>query len=164
MAGLDKKISEMTEVFSASGSELIPLAVPNIDNLHISVDNLLSGKADVVHSHTAADVGLGNVANLSPANLPLSTASVSALALKADLVGGVVPLVQIPAIAIMDYLGTVADEPTMLGLVGEKGDFAIRSDTVTTWIIVGNDPSMLSNWVELPILSGGGIPDYIHQQ
>ena len=42
-------------------------------------------------------VGLSNVDNTSDANKPISTATASALALKADLVSGKVPASQLPA-------------------------------------------------------------------
>lgn len=72
------------------------------------------------------------------------------LATKADLVGGFVPTSQIPAIAITDFLGTVANQAAMLALSGQKGDWAIRSDTGTTWVISGNTPSNLSSWTQMP--------------
>lgn len=74
----------------------------------------------------------------------------AALASKADLVGGVLPTSQLPAIAIVDFLGTVANQAAMLALVGQKGDWAIRSDTGTTWVITGNDPSVLGGWTQMP--------------
>lgn len=72
------------------------------------------------------------------------------LADKADLVGGVIPSSQIPAIAITDFLGTVANQTAMLALIGQRGDWAIRSDTGTTWVITGNTPSNLSSWTQMP--------------
>jgi hypothetical protein len=69
----------------------------------------------------------------------------------AQLVGGVVPTAQIPAIAITEFLGSAADEAAMLALVGEKGDWCIRADTGTTWVITGDDPSTLGDWTDLPV-------------
>lgn len=69
---------------------------------------------------------------------------------KADLVGGVIPTSQLPAIAITDFLGTVANQTAMLALVGQKGDWAIRSDTGTAWVITGNTPSQLASWTQMP--------------
>lgn len=71
------------------------------------------------------------------------------LANKADLVGGIIPNSQIPSIAITQFLGEVADESEMLLLVGEIGDWAIRTDTGLTWILAGNTPSSLDNWVQI---------------
>jgi hypothetical protein len=77
------------------------------------------------------------------------------LSAKADLIGGVIPNSQIPSIAITEFLGEVADESEMLLLIGEKGDWAIRSDTNSTWILTGNNPSSLNNWVEIVTPSSG---------
>lgn len=67
---------------------------------------------------------------------------------KADLVGGVIPTSQIPAIAITEFLGTAANQAAMLAFVGQKGDWAIRSDLGTTWVITGSDPTQLADWTE----------------
>jgi len=37
----------------------------------------------------------------------------------------------------------------MLALSGQKGDWAIRTDTGSTWVIVGTNPSLIGSWVEL---------------
>ena len=73
----------------------------------------------------------------------------SALDIKADLVGGLVPTNQLPAIAITEYLGSVSSQSALLALTGQKGDWAIRSDTSTTWIITGTTPSNIGSWTEL---------------
>lgn len=79
------------------------------------------------------------------------------LANKADLVGGVIPNSQIPSIAITEFLGEVADEPEMLLLTGEKGDWAIRVDTGSMWILTGNTSSSLDNWLDVPTPPSGVI-------
>ena len=56
---------------------------------------------------------------------------------------------QIPDISVTEYLGSVASEAAMLALSGQKGDWAIRSDLGTTWIITGNDPTVLASWTQL---------------
>lgn len=67
---------------------------------------------------------------------------------KADLVGGVVPTSQLPALAISDVF-PVADEAAMLALVAQRGDVAVRADTGTTFILAADDPGVVDNWVEL---------------
>lgn len=52
----------------------------------------------------------------------------------------------LPAIAISNYLGSVASQVAMLALTGERGDWAIRSDFNQTFIIIGDDPTLLVNW------------------
>jgi hypothetical protein len=74
----------------------------------------------------------------------------AALTAKADLVGGVVPTSQIPAIALVQYLGSVANQSAMLALRGEGGDWCIRSDSSTKWVIVANNGATLSDWIQLP--------------
>jgi hypothetical protein len=74
----------------------------------------------------------------------------AALAAKADLVGGVVPTSQIPAIALVQYLGSVANQSAMLALRGQGGDWCIRTDSATEWVIVANDGASLSDWIQLP--------------
>lgn len=74
----------------------------------------------------------------------------SGLAGKADLVGGVVPTSQIPAIALVQYLGSVATQSAMLALRGQGGDWCIRTDTATEWVIVANDGASLADWIQLP--------------
>lgn len=71
------------------------------------------------------------------------------LADKADLVGGVVPSSQIPAIAISEYLGSVVSQAAMLALVGDRGDWCLRSDLGTTWVLSSDDSSLLASWTEL---------------
>ena len=53
----------------------------SIDSLTTSIAN----KAASNHTHTKADIGLSNVANTAPLDLPISTAVQDALDLKANL-------------------------------------------------------------------------------
>jgi len=71
------------------------------------------------------------------------------LSAKADLVGGVVPSSQIPAVALVSYLGQVASQAAMLALIGQPGDWATRSDIGSTWQITGPDPTQLGDWTQL---------------
>ena len=68
---------------------------------------------------------------------------------KADLVGGVVPSSQIPAIAITEFLGTVPDESVMLTLSGQVGDWCIRLDEEYAYVIVGSNPAVLGDWQKI---------------
>lgn len=76
----------------------------------------------------------------------------ASLASKADLVGGVIPTNQIPAIAISEFLGEVNSQASMLMLSGQKGDWCIRTDENMTYVITGNDPSVIGGWrmIETP--------------
>jgi len=68
---------------------------------------------DNPHNVTATQVGLGNVNNTSDANKPVSTATGQALALKADLEDGKVPLSQLPAFSstLAELTDTDIDDP-----------------------------------------------------
>jgi hypothetical protein len=50
---------------------------------------------------------------------------------------------------VVDFLGTVPDQPSMLLLTGDKGDWCIRSDTNTVFIIIAEPPSLIGNWQQL---------------
>lgn len=80
-----------------------------------------------------------------------STAALtSGLAGKADLVGGVVPTSQIPAIAISEFLGPVSSQAAMLALSGQKGDWATRTDGGgSSWIITGDNPTQIGSWTRI---------------
>jgi hypothetical protein len=92
---------------------------------------------------TAATAAVGDFA--TPASLS------TGLATKADLVGGVVPPSQIPAIALVQYLGQVSSQTAMLALRGQGGDWCIRTDGgASEWVIVANDGALLADWVQLP--------------
>jgi len=59
------------------------------------------------HGTTKADIGLGNVDNTADADKPVSTAQQAALNAKADLVGGLVPLSQLPPESRQPALGVL---------------------------------------------------------
>lgn len=84
------------------------------------------------HSHA-----IGDVTNLS-----------TTLAAKADLVGGLIPQAQLPAIAVTEFLGTVASQSAMLALSGQRGDWCTRTDLGTDWTLIAEPASTLANWRE----------------
>lgn len=86
----------------------------------------------------AGDVGAVPAAEKGAAN------GVATLGSDGKLTGG-----QIPPIAVVDFLGAAANQAAMLALVGQKGDWAIRTDLATVWVIKGSDPSVLAGWQEL---------------
>lgn len=55
----------------------------------------------------------------------------------------------LPAIAISNYLGTVASEVAMLALTGERGDWAVRSDLSKTFMLIADDASLIASWQEV---------------
>lgn len=67
----------------------------------------------------------------------------------AGLTGGKLAASAIPDIAVVQYLGSAADQASMLGLSGQSGDWCIRIDLGTTWVITGATPSSIGSWTQL---------------
>lgn len=111
--------------------------------------SLLLGSAAQASTGDFASAAQGTKADSAVQPATLS----SALSTKADLVGGVVPTSQIPAIAISDYLGAVGSQAAMLALVGQRGDWCLRTDpgAVGQWILGGDNAALLANWVQIPM-------------
>lgn len=91
---------------------------------------------DNPHNITKADIQLGNVVNADQTNA-------------SNLSSGTIDPSLLPSIAITEYLGSVANESSMLLLSGEKGDWCIRTDTSTVWVVTGDTPSSIGSWTEL---------------
>ena len=53
---------------------------------------------------------------------------------------------QIPQIAISDFLGEVSTEAALLALTGQRGDWAIRTDTKTSYMLVAEDATQAASW------------------
>jgi hypothetical protein len=103
---------------------------------------------------TPAQLGAATAAQGAKADSAVQPAALStALASKADLVGGVIPTSQIPAIAISDYLGSVNSEAAMLALTGQRGDWCLRTDSgaVGQWILSGDNAALVANWVRITV-------------
>lgn len=82
-------VAELSDVISAGVTADVQLAIDvvatDLDTQLTALLTALAGKADANHAHTPASVGLGNVANLAPADLPISTAMQEALDLKLNI-------------------------------------------------------------------------------
>lgn len=61
---------------------------------------------------------------------------------------GKIPAGQIPDLALSQFLGDVASQAAMLALVGQPGDWCIRTDLDPdqAFILVGADPAVLGSW------------------
>lgn len=55
----------------------------------------------------------------------------------------------IPALNIVNFLGTAADQTAMLLLTGNKGDFCVRLDNGMNYVLTGNDPTSAGSWTSL---------------
>jgi hypothetical protein len=70
--------------------------------------------------------------------------------------GGKLPTSQLPNLAIIDFLGTAANQTAMLALSGEKGDWCARSDNSKVYVITGSDPTLVGSWTALSYPTGTG--------
>ena len=62
---------------------------------------------------------------------------------------GLLPTAQLPPLAISDYLGDVANQADMLLLVGQNGDWCVRTDLSTVWIVIATPSSNIANWKQM---------------
>lgn len=114
--------------------------------------------APSAHDHSIDDItGLNEALDARAVKVDVDTQ----LEAKADLVSGVIPTNQIPAIAISEFLDDVNSQAAMLALNGQRGDWAIRTDLNRTAFLVGDNASILSNWRFLetpgsPVISVNG--------
>lgn len=69
--------------------------------------------------------------------------------------GGKLAASMMPDISLSDYVGTPADQGAMLALTGQRGDWCIRSDTNTTYVLITDDPTQLGNWKAIVTPSSG---------
>lgn len=133
-----------------------------------------SGAVTAVNGHTGnvtlgkADVGLANVANLAPADMPVSTATTTALASKLDaaavgvsvasLVAGKVPASQLPDPTAGRKV-IVADQAARLALP-EWDDLTIayqQSDSTTWGLDADANPSVAGNWTLMGSTAVDGV-------
>ena len=94
---------------------------------------------------TAAD--LDNVFGIATAAIPSSEKAAANGVATLDS-SGKIPQGQLPAVAIMDWLGNVSSQAAMLALTGQRGDWATRTDRGTDWQLIADDPTQLSSWRE----------------
>ncbi len=60
--------------------------------------------------------------------------------------GGKVPQSQIPAVALSEYKGDVADAAAMTALTAQQGDWCTRQDEGVDYILSGSDSSVAADW------------------
>lgn len=146
-------------VYSGVSSSVFNALEARVQTLENTVPGVVAGTVTQVNSidpdvdgHITlakGDIGLSNVDNTADADKPVSDATTTALAGKADLVGGKVPTGQLPSFSATDVF-TVASQAAMLALSSATvGDFAIRTDTSKTYVLAATPPATLSNWVEI---------------
>lgn len=125
--------------------------------------NLATVAQLAAHGHTKADVGLGNVDDVSAASLrdrsthtgtqPASTvtglAAVATSGNAADLTGQL-GTSQLPPLAINETF-VVVSQAAMLALAAQRGDVAVRTDFAPArlYILVTDAPGTLGDWREM---------------
>lgn len=105
---------------------------------------LSDARTPLAHQHSQSDIAGLTTALAGKANA-------GTLASKADLVDGVVPTSQIPAVALVTAV-PVASESAMLTLTPaqvQPGDIAIRTDGAGSFVLTAADPTQLASWVLL---------------
>lgn len=111
----------------------------------------LDGKAALSHTHNTNEINGLDVALSNKAN-------VSALATKADLVGGFIPTSQIPKRSLITAV-PVASLSAMLALTVDQvqpGDVAVRLDVESSFMLIADDPTDINNWQKLSWAPGTG--------
>jgi len=111
-----------------------------------------TGNTSNPHSVSASQVGLGNLTNDAQVKRAEMGAANGVATLGSD---SKIPIDELPALAIVDFLGEVATQVAMLALDGQKGDWCIRTDLNTVWIIVGDTPTELPSWRQLAYPASG---------
>ena len=53
---------------------------------------------------------------------------------------------QIPQITISDFLGEVSSEAGLLTLTGQRGDWAIRTDNKTSYMLIAENATLAASW------------------
>lgn len=126
----DNEIStQLTEQLNAQVNQIISTTTNTVNTARVDLSNQISAEAQ--------------------ARLSADTAQTTALAAKADLLNGKIPLAQIPDAARTQGI-QVPDQASMLALTTsqvQQFDFAIRPDGV--WALLGTDPSNLGHWAKL---------------
>jgi hypothetical protein len=107
----------------------------------------LNALSDVVATKASAE-DLNNTFGIAVAAIPSSqkAAANGVATLGAD---SKLPAAQLPAIAITEYLQPSSSQAAMLAKDGQQGDWTIRTDLGTVWVITGANPTQLASWTEL---------------
>ena len=144
-------INLQTDLISLFGTKQNTLVSGN--NIKTVNGNSLVGSGGI--SLTKIDIGLPNVNNTSDVNKPISNATQTVLNAKADLIGGLVPITQIPPAAI-ERLIIVANQVARFALTTasvQNGDTVKQSDTGEFYYVI--DQTNLNNASGYAIYTAG---------
>jgi len=137
-----------TDVLAPNGSAASLTSFPTLNQNTTGTASNVTGTVAIVNGGTGATTAPDARTNLGLGSAALLTAGAAngAATLGSD---SKLTASQIPDISIVTYLGSVASEAAMLALTGQQGDWCIRTDLGTTWIITGSTPSLLTSWTQL---------------
>ena len=133
--------STLSAALSSAQSTLASSITSGLAGLHTTITNETNS---AVATEAARAAGAESTLHTS------ITALSSELSAKADLVSGKVPLSELPVTALTTNGLTAANQGAMLGLTSTQvatGDIVVRPDG--TFLLVGSDPSVLSDWLPL---------------
>ena len=145
----DRSVSELADEVDTKADQYHGHPMASVGGLLDALD----GKADTAHTHAFGD--LQGVPDRFPAEQHTHAKSEvdgldTVLAAKADLDGaGRLPASQLPALAIVEFLGEVDGEAAMLTLSGERGDWCVRQDTGTQWVVIAEPSNVAGSWREM---------------
>lgn len=138
---------------SAAAGTYVPLTDTRLTNARTPTAHKTSHATSGTDALTPGDIGAYTAAAGTTLSGRVTTVEGRATALetgKADLVGGLIPTSQLPAIAIGDTF-PVASQAAMLALTAQRGDMAVRTDTTPgrTYVLAADDATVLANWVRV---------------
>lgn len=146
---LDESMGSQVSLVSLS-----PAAPPTMSNIYptlsevaavaAALDNDLYARMDALDAGLQATAGVANEAfNADDLGVVLP-----------PLVAGKIPPSFIPPVPTGNYY-PVTSQAAMLLLPAVRGDFALRSDVGKTYVLSQDDPTVVTNWLDLP--SGGSV-------
>ncbi|WP_433662433.1 phage upper tail fiber protein [Nocardia sp. CA-128927] len=110
-------------------------------DLATGVQNSL-GRADSAYQRPGAGIPKADLDSAAQSSLSLADTAV-----QVDGTGKL-PAAILPAIALTEFLGAVANQTAMLALAGQRGDWCTRTDKGTDWQLIGEPANQLANWRE----------------
>jgi hypothetical protein len=141
MSSSKKKISELPQKDALAPSDLVPIVDTESARL-TTKKTTVADLAAAVDAVPNSDRGVpGGVATINPTT-------------------GKLEVSQLPPLAVTETF-TVSSAAAMLALPAQMGDFAVRLDANTTYILAGNSAATLADWQEIIVPPGSlaGLTD-----
>lgn len=164
-AALNTEIANRTQADTALSNQLqssivsyYNQAVTGAANDLTAARNELLGQIATINTATGSLVTTTTANQTAIANLTDAVDAANAdLLTKADLVGGLVPLAQLP-VGLLRQGVTVADEAAMLALTSAQiSQFEVASRPDGVWMLVGTNRAQLGSWLKLnPVATVNG--------